>query len=141
MKFNRVYHPIDKWEEMTTNMWVPCDGPGGMLAKAIEFTGQHRLYGSYMKRVTLEWPISCENSLTDYRINRKAWLGHAACALAINCPEKITRQAWAHLTDEQRRLANGEAERYIREWEESYAKSLGILDFMGGQMLLFGNTG
>jgi hypothetical protein len=126
MKFKRVYHPIDQWEEMRTAMWLTCDKPDEMLVRAVEFTGQWQLYASWMERVIHDWPISCENSLTDYRINRKAWLGHAACAMAINCPEKITRQAWGMLSDAQRRLANREAERFIRQWENDYAKSLGI---------------
>lgn len=140
MKFERVYHPIDKWEEMKTAMWLPCENKADMLQKAVDFTGQPKLYGSFMKKVVEEWPISCENSLTDYRINRKAWLGHAACAMAIDCPEAITRQAWGLLNDEQRGLANREAERYIIQWEENYAKSNGVSDPLGGQMLLFGDT-
>lgn len=140
MKFERVYHRIDQWEEMRTAMWLPCENKVDMLQRAVDFTGQPKLYGSFMKKVVEEWPVSCENSLTDYRINRKAWLGHAACAMAIDCPEAITRRAWGLLNDEQRKLANREAERYIIQWEENYAKSNGLSDPMGGQMLLFGDT-
>ena len=113
----RIYHPYYNWEEIKAGMWEPVSNQEEMLQKAIEFTGDHALYGSYMLRVVNEWPISCENSLTSITINRKAWLGHAACAMAIRCPENITRQAWGFLTEEQRILANKQAEEKISIWE------------------------
>jgi hypothetical protein len=95
-----------------------------LLARAIAFTGDAALYGSYMRRVIREWPISCEQNMTDISINRKAWVGHAATCMAINCPEYITRMAWAHLSDEQQRDANKQAQNAIDEWEATYANNL-----------------
>jgi len=74
--------------------------------------------------------------LTDSNLNRKAWIGHAACAMALGCPEDITREAWGRLTDEQRILANREAERAIQQWERGYAKSIGLCKQVESQMLL-----
>lgn len=127
IRFKRVYHPVDQWEEIKSAMWDDCDDRATMLQNAIEFTGDWNTYGDYMDLVIQEWPISCENALSDYMLNRKAWLGHAACALAIGCPEDITRKAWGHLTDEQRKMANRRAAIAIGHWEENYAKSKGIL--------------
>lgn len=126
MKFKRVYHPCWDWEELNANMWGSVSNRAAYLKKAIKFTGDHKKYGRFMMRVVSEWPISCENALTDYSLNRKAWVGHAACAMALGCPEDITRQAWSELTDEQRLLANREAERAIQHWERSYTKSNGL---------------
>jgi hypothetical protein len=105
------------------------------LKKAIEFTGDHKKYGRFMMRVVNEWPVSCENALTDYLMNRKAWVGHAAVALALECPEDITREAWGHLSDEQQLLANKEAERAIQTWEHNYFKSKGLCSDMGESLL------
>jgi len=118
--------PIDTWEEIGFNMWGEVANRRLFLQKAVIFTGNHRLYGRYMQRVTKEWPNSCINALTDYNLNRKAWIGHAACALAFRCPEDITRQAWGLLTNEQRILANRQADRAIQSWEVRYRASLGI---------------
>lgn len=126
IKFERVYRHYMEWEEIETNMWGDVENKKQWLKKAIEFTGDHKKYGRFMLRVVSEWPNSCENWLTDYSINRRAWVGHAACAMAINCPESITREAWGHLTDEQRELANRQADRAIQLWEYNYAKSRGI---------------
>ena len=131
----RVYHPYDSWEECKANMWGEVDDPALYLKRAIEFTGDHKLYGSYMRRVVREWELSCENALTDHALNKKAWIGHAACAMALGCPENITRLAWGHLTDEQRILANKEAARALREWEDRYRESKGLCQDMGEQVL------
>lgn len=115
-----------EWEEIETNMWGDVKNKPAWLDKAVRFTSDHVLYGRFMVKVVNCWPVSCENWLTDYSVNRKAWVGHAACAMAINCPEKITREAWGLLTDEQRELANRQANRAIQMWEYNYAKSKGI---------------
>lgn len=135
MRFNRVYHPVNLWEEVPANMWGEATDARAMLDEAIGFTSDHELYGSYMMRVVKEWPISCENALTDSSLNQKAWVGHAAAAMALACPEDITRKAWGYLTDEQRLLANKEAARAIQSWSKRYAKDRGILPQMGGSLL------
>ena len=136
MKLNRVYHPYWDWEEINFNMWGSVNDRATWIKRAIEFTGDHKKYGRFMMRVINEWPVSCENALTDYSINRKAWVGHAAAALAFGCPEDITRLAWGKLSDEQQLLANKEAERAIRAWENAYIKDRGLCDDVGAQMLL-----
>lgn len=135
MKFDRVWHPYYLWEEFQYGMWNEASDKKKQLAIAVKFTGDHKEYGKYMNRVINEWPISCENALTDYALNRRAWLGHAACALYARLPEHIVREAWGHLTDEQQLLANREASHYISVWERNYAKSLGLCEHMEIEML------
>lgn len=116
-------------------MWGEVTDQKAHLQKAIQFTSDHALYGHYMERVIQEWPISTENALTDSTMNRKAWVGHAACALALGCPEDIVRQAWGYLSDEQRFLANKAADRAISMWEVDYAKSRELYPDMGTALL------
>lgn len=98
-------------------MWGSVKDRAKFLQKAIEFTGDAELYGSYMSRVADEWPYSCEHNLTDASQNRRAWIGHAACALSFGCPEDIVRQAWGYLSEEQQIAANAKADEAIRRWE------------------------
>jgi hypothetical protein len=113
----RVYHPYWVWEESRSPMWGKVDDRKKHLDVAIKFTGDHEAYGAAMYRVLKDWPISCEHNLSDISQNRRAWIGHAACAIQIKCPEDIVREAWHHLTDEQRIKANAAADKAINEWE------------------------
>lgn len=136
MRFERIYHPYWKWEEIDANMWGSVNDRKKALKKAIDFTGDHKRYGRFMMRVVNQWRYSCENALTDYSLNRRAWVGHAAVALALGIPEDITRLAWGKLTDEQRLLANKEADRAIQWWEHNYAKNRGVHQNVGESLLL-----
>ena len=118
---NRIWHPYNKWEEIGFGMWsVPVE-PVEQLRHAIIFTGNHRLYGRYMMRVVREWKYSCENAFTNSGLNHKAWVGHAAAALAIRVPECVTRKAWGYLNDEQQRMANRSAQIAIDHWHTNRA--------------------
>jgi len=119
----RVYHPYWEWEEIDYNMWGTVDNRKAYLKKAIEFTGDHKKYGRFMLKVVEKWKKSCEHNLSNKTQNRKAWIGHAACALALGCPEDITREAWRYLSKEQQDKANREAEKAIEYWEESQCQN------------------
>lgn len=121
-------------------MWGSVKDRKAALEVAIAFTGNAELYGDYMIRVVSYWPNSCINALTGKGQNRKAWVGHAACALAHNIPEDITRLAWGKLTDEQRILANRRAAYAIGLWEANYRKSSGVCKYVGRQMLFEWDT-
>jgi hypothetical protein len=118
MSLNEIWHPFWLWEEVKFNMWGNVDSKKEWLHKAIEFTGDHVLYGSWMIIVASQWKYSCEHNLTKLDTNRKAWIGHAAVALAIQCPEDIVREAWGYLTEEQQDLANKKAQEAIEYWEK-----------------------
>jgi len=119
---DRVYHPHWKWEEIKHNMWGRVKDRKSFLKKAIDFTGDHKEYGKFMRLVIRKWKYSCEHNLSGNWQNRQAWIGHAACALALGCPEDITRQAWSHLSEDQQRLANLQADKAIKMWEEKWLR-------------------
>lgn len=123
-EIEKIYHPYWLWEETKYNMWGDVEEKEKYLKKAIKFTGNYKLYGKYMKLVVKNWRYSCEHNLSCRGQNRQAWIGHAACALAFKCPERIVREAWWHLTDTQRNLANKEADKAISKWEVNHIKKL-----------------
>jgi len=98
-------------------MWRKAENRHEMLRAAVAFTGADEAYGWAMRRVIKEWPMSCEHNLSNITQNRRAWLGHAACALTMGFCEDVVREAWGHLTDLQRELADQKAEMAIEEWE------------------------
>lgn len=119
----RLWHHYLKWEEVNSPMWrrSPKNEHDLLLQVAIEFTGNSKKYGDAMLQVLVNWPISCEHNLTDQNQNRQAWIGHAACAITIECPEYIVREAWGQLTQIQRDEANEVADFAIAEFEEQHA--------------------
>lgn len=120
----RVYHPYWLWEDWKAGMWRKCNAVERkeLLEKAIEFTGDHEMYGDQMMVIVKSWPIACEHNLTDSSLNKLAWIGHAATAYAINCPEDITRMAWGCLSEQQRNLANAKAQDALNFWTMNYEK-------------------
>lgn len=113
-----------------------------MFERAIQFTGDHVLYGSWMRRVIQEWPVACEHNLTSQQTNKLAWIGHAATSLAIKCPEMVTREAWGMLTQLQRDLANHQASIALQLWTKAYERKDTFLgEEMGITGLSIGDTG
>lgn len=117
----RIYHPYWMWEEVKFNMWGAVSNKFEMLEWAIEFTGDAEKYGSWMMKVVSDWNCSCEHNLSNKTQNRKAWIGHAACAYANKCPEDIVRKAWSHLSEDQQIKANKKADEAIAAWENKNA--------------------
>jgi len=118
----QVYIRYEFWEDWINGMWrsLPLEEENKMLQSAIEFTGNHILYGNAMRKVITTWPMTMLNSLTNKSINRRAFLGHCACQYEINCPEYITRMAWKYLTDQQRFEADKVAQETIEQWIKNY---------------------
>jgi len=143
-KMKRIFHHYLKWEDFQCGMWRTASSTEKeiLLPLAIEFTGNAELYGSFMLRVIEEWPVSCEHNLTDTSQNRKAWIGHAATCLALNCPEDITRKAWHSLMLEQQDAANLKAKEAIQLWCDRHeAKNNSVRGEVGKTRLPGRNTG
>jgi hypothetical protein len=123
----KIWHPYWTWEDI--GMWRKASKEEEivLLPKAIEFTSNTELYGEWMLRVIEQYEYACQHNLTDISLNQRAWIGHAACHMAIDCPEYITRQAWGMLTEEKRDLANLKADKAIYEWKQRYSSESGQL--------------
>lgn len=119
-KQGEIWLPWWELEEVRHNMWGEVTRRKTWLQIAIAFTGDAELYGQWMMKVIAEWPRSCAHNLSKSG-DKKAWIGHAAVALAIGCPEDIVREAWGYLTEEQQTQANEKATKAIELWRERNA--------------------
>lgn len=119
-KDTEVWHPWWLLEEVKHNMWGDVSHRKTWLQIAIAFTGNPDLYGEWMRKVAEAWKHSCEHNLTKPG-DKRPWIGHAAVALAIGCPEDIVREAWGHLTEEQQVKANAKAAEAIEYWRKKNA--------------------
>ena len=91
-----------------------------MINNAYLFTKDHTIYGKAMRDVVFVWQNSMLNFLSNMSINRKAYIGHCAVMNKIKIPEYIVRIAWKQLTEKEKYLANKEAEKTIKIWEQWY---------------------
>lgn len=115
-----IWHPWWKLEEVFHNMWGDVSRRKTWLQIAIAFTGDAELYGEWMLKVADQWIHSCQHNLTKSG-DKRPWIGHAAVALAIGCPEDVVREAWGHLTEDQQIRANKKASEAIDYWRNKNA--------------------
>jgi len=122
----RVFHRYETWEETKAGLWKRFTGElrGQLIEQCAEFMADTTQFHQAMLKVPIQWPISCEVNFTTRSVNRQAWLGHAACCIALNCPEEPTRIAWWRLTQRQRDAADTAAAEVIEAWEENYVRGL-----------------
>jgi hypothetical protein len=122
----RIYHNYRRWEDFKNGMWrkVSREEHEKLLPIAVEFTGDHEKYGAAMMEVIKRWKYSCEHNLTDSSLNKKAWVGHAACSYKLNLPEPVVRSAWKLLSEEQRIAANKKADIAIMTWVQLHLNKI-----------------
>lgn len=122
MRIKRIYHHFSKCEEFKSIMWQSSLGidKEEKINQCTCFMSDTDLFSAAMKLVIIEWPKSCEANFTNSGINQVAWLGQAAAAIAIECPEDVTKDAWGRLEDEKKMLANNAAKSHIKKWKDDY---------------------
>ena len=113
----RIFHHYNLWEDFHAGMYDESkDDRQTRVAKAAQILGTPELCQAAMEKVITEWEIATEYNLSNAEINRKAWLGQAACACFAGIHEDETREAWGTMTEAQRIKANEIAATIIRAW-------------------------
>lgn len=114
----RVFHHFSLWEDYHAGMYDESkDGRSERVQKAAEILGTPDICREAMEKVVSEWIISTEYNLSNLEINRKAWLGQAACCCWAGIHEDETREAWGIMSQEQRIEANRIAAEIIKRWQ------------------------
>lgn len=119
---NQFYSHHDNWEDFKNGMYCgTISNDTGLSDKAKSLLCNPDLFYSTIKKMIVDWPIATKVNLTNKGINRRSWLGHAACSFLYNVPEIITRIAWKEMNEVQQFEANTVAEKCIIEFEQTYA--------------------
>lgn len=114
----RIFHHYSLWEDYHAGMYDESkDGRAERVQKAAEILGTPAVCREAMEKVVAEWKISTEYNLSNLEINRKAWLGQAACSCYAGIHEDETREAWGIMTEAQRIEANRIAAAIIKKWQ------------------------
>jgi len=121
-KVDRVFHPWFQWEAYYAGFFDSCTDKMSK-EEALEsyraFLSDLNRFGRGMERVFKEWPISCEQFLTNDKSNRIAWLGQSAMCIETGVPSTY-RGGYKLLTPEQQVAADALAERYLERWINEY---------------------
>ena len=115
----RIYHPWHKWECYKAGFYETT-APAGMSADEARL-----LYASFLRdspriemtlaSVVKNWPVSCEQFLSNENINRIAWLGQASMCLSTGVPACF-RGGFRLLSAREQLEANGVAEKWLNRW-------------------------
>lgn len=115
----RRWHPIRKWECVKAGLYAESasDGRSADASRQAyaEFLSDIPRFKKALRRVLREWPVACEQFLSNESINRIAWLGQASMCIESGVPCKY-RSGFALLTDEQQRAANEAAGEALQYW-------------------------
>lgn len=120
----RIYHTWEKWECYPAGFFEnkPKNNPkmseGECKYLYAEFLRDIPRFESAMAGVLKDWPNSCEQWLSNERMNRIAWLGQAAMCYATGIPSTFCG-GFNQLTAEQQHDANLAALKYLNIWLES----------------------
>lgn len=113
----RIFHHYNKWEDYHAGMYDESkDGRSERVKEAARILGTPEICREAMEKVINEWEKATEFNLSNAEINRKAWLGQAACCCYAGIHEDETREAWGIMTEAQRVEANRIAATIIKKW-------------------------
>lgn len=115
---DRIFHTYDKWE---------CE-KAGFYASSVEgkttdqckeeyrdFLADPDQFRLSATKVINEWTNSCEHYLTNFAMNRIAWIGQAAMCYENGIPSKYC-SGYNLLTDNQKDAANDVALDILNDW-------------------------
>lgn len=118
----RFYH-YTMWEDYQNGMYDEVkEGRAERIKQAIILLSNTELLYEQMSRVVNEWKYATEQNFTNSSINHQAFLGQTACNIYAGIKEDETREAWGHLTNDQRYKANKVADMVYSEWLQKYEK-------------------
>lgn len=115
---SRIFHTYEKWECHKAGFYR--QNVDGMTAEECriayrDFLADQDRFREAATAVINEWERSCEHYLTNFAMNRIAWIGQAAMCYATGVPSKFC-SGFNLLTDEQKEQANEVALDVLNDW-------------------------
>lgn len=117
-KGNRVFHTYDKWECHDAGFYK--QSVDGMTSQECQeayrdFLSDAEVFRKAASSVISEWTNSCEHYLTNFAMNRIAWIGQAAMCYETGIPSKFC-SGFNLLTGQQQEDANLVALDVLNDW-------------------------
>lgn len=114
----RIFHTYDQWECYKAGFYKSqVDGMSAEDCRNAyrDFLSDTERFREAAKAVITEWKHSCEHYLTNFAMNRIAWIGQAAMCYATGVPSKFCG-GFGLLTEEQKQAANEVALEALNIW-------------------------
>jgi hypothetical protein len=119
----RVYHPWTKWECVDAGMYETTAPPPLSSDEAREqyrvFLSNTSWFEAALQRVQTEWPVSCEQFLSNENMNRIAWLGQSSMCIETRVPACF-RGGFRLLSKQEQITANMTALKWLNIWLRSH---------------------
>lgn len=117
---NQFFTHYENWEDYKNGMYYgTLNRDEEQIVNAKKILSDPSTFKNILVDLIKQWPVASKVNLTNSSINRRAWLGAAACNFKFNVTETNTRYAWNELNESQQFQANTVAESIITEFELS----------------------
>lgn len=117
-KTSRIFHTYDKWECEKAGFYAQnVDGKTSAQCEEMyrDFLADTDRFRNAANSVIEEWTNSCEHYLTNFAMNRIAWIGQAAMCYETGVPSKYC-SGFNLLTEEEKQAANEVALDVLNDW-------------------------
>lgn len=117
-KTSRIFHTYDKWECEKAGFYAQnVDGKTSAECEKMyrDFLADTERFRNAANSVIEEWTNSCEHYLTNFAMNRIAWIGQAAMCYETGVPSKYC-SGFNLLTEEEKQAANEVALDVLNDW-------------------------
>jgi hypothetical protein len=114
-----LFYPYYEWEDYRNGMY---DSPVNMqqeIIESIKLLSNEQVFKEACEKVTINWPNSTSTHLHNAHINRRAWIGQAACCFNHAATERATKIAWKEINPDSQKKANSIAQEVINEYHRS----------------------
>lgn len=118
-KMDQFFEHHEKWECLKYGMYSSKKPKDEMVLKSAKLLSDQVLFGDALNKLKLSWPVSLKVHLTNSGINRKAYLGRAACCVELGVNELTVQIAWRTLDTETQKEANKTAQNFIKQYAEN----------------------
>lgn len=110
------FHHYKLWEDYLNGMYN-TDFEYIHIENAEKMLKDNNLFHNTCIELLKNWKFASDVNMTNCDVNRRAWLGAAACCYKFDVPEIATRIAWNKLTDNEKESANKVAQNIINDYE------------------------
>lgn len=125
-KGDRVFHTYEKWECHKAGFYKPSmDGMTAAECQSAyrDFLSDSDRFRKAATSVINEWVNSCEHYLTNFAMNRIAWIGQAAMCYETGIPSKFC-SGFNLLSEDEKQTANEVALDVLNEWLEQNGREI-----------------